>query len=301
MTRRGWTLFAVQSVIWGTPYLLISIAVESLSPVSVVAGRTSIAALLLLPVALHQRALGPALTRTHLPWVLAFAAIEMAGPFLLLGHAEQTLPSGITGLLVATVPIFGAIVAFGLGDRHALSRVRILGMAIGLAGVALVVGAASGDGEVHLVNVAEVLLVAVCYAVAPFITYRKLDGVAGIGIATVALGAVGAVYLPIALLLEDGGVTARSAAALVALAVLCTSVAFVTFFALIREVGPDRATLITFVNPVVALLLGFLVLDETLSGGQLLGLPLVLAGCWLATRRPPGEPVDEGPLLIPEP
>lgn len=301
MTRRGWTLFSVQSVIWGTPYLLISIAVESLSPVSVVAGRTSIAALLLLPVALHQRALGPALERRHLPWVLAFSAIEMAGPFLLLGHAEQTLPSGITGLLVATVPIFGAIVAFGLGDRHALSRVRIVGMAIGLAGVALVVGAASGDGEVHLLNVAEVLLVAVCYAVAPFITYRKLDGVPGIGIATIALGAVGAVYLPLALVFEDGGVTARSAAALVGLAVLCTSIAFVTFFALIREVGPDRATLITFVNPVVALLLGFVVLGETLSAGQLLGLPLVLAGCWLATRRPAGESVDEGPVLIPEP
>jgi len=301
MTQRGWTLFAVQSVIWGTPYLLISIAVESLSPVSVVAGRTSIAALLLLPVALHQRALGPALARQHLPWVLAFAAIEMAGPFLLLGHAEQSLPSGITGLLVATVPIFGAVTAFVLGDRHALSRVRIVGMVVGLAGVALVVGAASGDGEVHLRNVLEVLLVAVCYAIAPFITYRKLGGVPGLGIAVVALGAVGAAYLPAALLVEDGGVTARSATALGGLAVLCTSVAFVTFFALIREVGPDRATLITFVNPVVALLLGFVVLDETLSGGQLLGLPLVLAGCWLATRRPPSEPVDEGPLLIPEP
>lgn len=301
MTRRGWTLFAIQSAIWGTPYLLIAVAVESFSPVSVVAGRTSIAALLLLPVALHQGALRPALARRHLPWVLAFAAIEMAGPFLLLGHAEQTLPSGITGLLVATVPIFGAIVAFGFGDRHALSRIRIVGMAIGLAGVALVVGAASGDGEVRLINVAEVLVVAVCYAVAPFITYRKLGDVPGLGIATVALGAVGAVYLPIALVVEDGDVTTRSAAALVALAVLCTSVAFVTFFALIREVGPDRATLITFVNPVVALLLGFVVLDETLSAGQLLGLPLVLAGCWLATRRPPSEPLDEGPLLIPEP
>jgi drug/metabolite transporter (DMT)-like permease len=215
--------------------------------------------------------------------------------------AEQSLPSGITGLLIATVPIFGAIVAFSFGDRHALGRIRIAGMVVGLLGVALVVGAASGEGEVRLVNVLEVLLVAVCYAVAPFITYRKLEGVPGLGIATVALGAVGAVYLPIALLVQDGGVTGRSAAAIGALAVLCTSVAFVTFFALIREVGPDRATLITFVNPVVALLLGFLVLDETLSGGQLLGLPLVLAGCWLATRRPADQPADEGPVLIPEP
>jgi drug/metabolite transporter (DMT)-like permease len=299
VSRRGWTLFAIQSVIWGTPYLLIAVAVESFSPVSVVAGRTTLAALLLLPVALHQGALRPALA--HWPWVLAFAVIEMAGPFLLLGHAEQTLPSGITGLLVATVPIFGAFVAFGLGDRHALSRVRIIGMAIGLGGVALVVGAASGEGDIRLVNVIEVLVVAVCYAVAPFITFRKLVGVPGIGIATLALGMVGIAYLPIALVLEDGSPTGRSIAALVTLAVLCTSVAFVTFFALIREVGPERATLITFVNPVVALFLGVVVLDEALSGGQLLGMPLVLAGCWLATRRPADEPVPDGPILVPEP
>lgn len=299
MSRRGWTLFAIQSVIWGTPYLLIAVAVESFSPVSVVAGRTTLAALLLLPVALYQGALRPALA--HWPWVLAFAVIEMAGPFLLLGHAEQTLPSGITGLLVATVPIFGAFVAFGLGDRHALSRVRIIGMAIGLAGVALVVGAASGEGDIRLVNVVEVLIVAVCYAVAPFITFRKLVGVPGIGIATLALGMVAIAYLPIALVLEDGSPTGRSIAALVTLAVLCTSVAFVTFFALIREVGPERATLITFVNPVVALFLGVVILDEALSGGQLLGMPLVLAGCWLATRRPADAPVADGPILVPEP
>lgn len=291
MSRRGWTLFAVQSVIWGTPYLLIAIAVETFSPVSVVAGRTGIAALLLLPLALRAGALGPALR--HWPWVAAFAAIEMAGPFVLLGHAEQTLPSGLTGLLVATVPIFGALVAFGLGDRHALSRVRVVGMALGLGGVALVVGA-SGDGEVALVPVLEVLVVAVCYAIAPFITYRKLTDVPGIGIAALSLTMVAAVYVPLSLVLEDGTHTARTWSALVALAVLCTSVAFVTFFALIREVGPERATLITFVNPVVALLLGFVVLHERLSPGQLLGMPLVLAGCWLATRPPRAAVGPEG-------
>jgi drug/metabolite transporter (DMT)-like permease len=290
VSRRGWTLFAVQSVIWGLPYLLIAIAVESLEPATVVAGRTGIAAVLLLPIAVHQGALRPALAQ--LRWVAAFGAIEMAGPFLLLGVAEQTLPSGITGLLVATVPIFGAIVAFTLGDRHALSRIRVVGMAVGLAGVALVVGAGTEDGTVTLLPVLAVLVVAVCYAVAPFITYRKLDGVPGIGIATVSLAMVGLAYLPVAAVVQDGLPSARSAAALLALAVVCTAVAFVTFFALIREVGPDRATLITFVNPVVALALGLVVLDETLVIGQLVGLPFVLGGCWLATRgRPPDEPI----------
>lgn len=279
------------SVIWGLPYLLISVAVESLSPAAVVAGRTGVAALLLLPVALRQGALRPALERRHLPWVLAFAAIEMAGPFILLGHAEQTLPSGITGLLVATVPLFGAVTAFALGDRHALSRERLVGLAVGLAGVGLVVGVGSAEGTVRLVNVAEVLLVAVCYSIAPFITYRKLTDVPGIGIATVALGVVGLAYLPIALVAQGGSSTGRSVAALGALAVVCTAIAFVTFFALIREVGPSRATVITFINPVVALALGLVVLDEHLVWGQVAGLPLVLVGCWLATRHRAPEPV----------
>ncbi|MCU1371470.1 MAG: hypothetical protein JWO77_2664 [Ilumatobacteraceae bacterium] len=274
------------SLIWGVPYLLISISVESLAPATIVAGRTGIAALLLLPIAVRQGSLEIALR--FWPWILAFGVIEMAIPFILLGHAEQTLPSGLTGLLVATVPLFGAVVAFILGDHHALTRTRILGLCIGVVGVALVVGAASGDGDIRLVNVAEVLVVAVCYAIAPFITDRKLAEVPGIGLATLALGMVAIGYLVPAALTQDETPTGRSIGALVALAIICTAIAFVIFFALIREVGPAQATVITFVNPIVALALGVVVLDETLSRGQLLGLPVVLAGCWLAAgKRPP--------------
>jgi drug/metabolite transporter (DMT)-like permease len=288
-------LFSAMALIWGTPYLLISVAVESLSPPAVVAGRTGIAAIILLPLALRQGSLQVALR--HWRWILAFATIEMAIPFILLGHAEQTLPSGLTGLLVATVPLFGAVVAFALGDHHALTRGRILGLLLGVAGVALVVGAAGGDGEVRLLNVAEVLVVAVCYAIAPFITDRKLGEVPGIGLAALALGMVAVAYVGPALATQHDAPTGRSVAALVSLAILCTAIAFVIFFALIREIGPARATVITFINPVVALALGLVVLDEHLSSGQLIGLPIVLAGCYLAT----GHRTDEGPLLIPEP
>jgi drug/metabolite transporter (DMT)-like permease len=283
-------LFSAMSVIWGLPYLLISISVESLTPAAVVAGRTGIAALLLLPLAVRDGSLRVALR--FWPWILAFAVIEMAIPFVLLGHAEQTLPSGLTGLLVATVPLFGAIVSYLLGDHHALTRSRVLGLFIGVTGVALVVGAAGGDGDIRLVNVAEVLVVAVCYAVAPFITARKLTEVPGIGLAALALGMVAVAYVPPALLTQDEAPTARSLSALLALAVVCTGIAFVIFFALIREVGPARATVITFINPVVALALGVIVLDEHLSWGQLVGLPIVLLGCWLAAdmRPPPPDP-----------
>jgi len=299
VSRRGWILFSLMSVIWGVPYLLISIAVESLEPATVVAGRTGIAALLLLPLAVHQGSLAVALR--FWPWILAFAVIEMAIPFVLLGHAEQTLPSGLTGLLVATVPLFGAIVAYVLGDHHALTRSRILGLVIGVAGVALVVGAAGGDGDVRLVNVAEVLVVAVCYAVAPFITARKLTEVPGVGLAALALAMVAVGYIVPASLTQDQTPTGRSIGALVALAVLCTAIAFVIFFALIREVGPARATVITFINPIVALALGVVVLDEHLSWGQILGLPIVLAGCWLAAGRRPAEVEPAAELATPAP
>jgi drug/metabolite transporter (DMT)-like permease len=282
-------LFAAMSVLWGVPYLLIKEAVDTFAPASVVAGRTGLGALLLLPVAIHQRALRPALAQWR--WVLAFAVIEMAGPFMLLSHAEQTLPSGLTGLLVATVPLVGAVLAFSRGDHHALSPARVAGLAIGLAGVAIIVGGSAGDGTVRPVAVAEVLVVAVCYATAPFIVAGKLDGVPGIGVATLALAVVGIGYLPVAFLTQDGTPSGRSVAALGGLAVICTAVAFVTFFALIAEVGPARAPVFTYVNPVVALTLGVVVLDERLHTGLILGFPVVLVGCWLAASHRGDEPL----------
>ena len=290
---RGWLLFAVMGLIWGMPYLFIKQAVDSYSPASVVAGRTLLAALVLLPFALRQKALRPALRR--IGWVLAFGAIEMAGPFLLLAHAEQTLPSGLTGLLVATVPLFAALIAFGGGDRTVLKPLRTTGLLVGFVGVGIIVagpGLAAG-GTLGLVAIGEVLLVAVCYAIAPFIVARKLQDVPALGTITLSLAAVGIFYLPLALLTQHEMPTVPSTVSLVALAVICTAVAFIVFFALIDHVGPARAPLFTYVNPVVAILLGALVLGEQLTVGLLVGFPLVIFGCWLAATggslraRPP--------------
>lgn len=270
------------ALLWGMPYLFIKEAVESYSPAAVVAGRTLIAALILLPIAIRRRALLPALRVW--PWVLAFGAIEMAGPFFLLSHAEQTLPSGLTGLLVATVPLFAAIIAFSRGDRGVLRPARAVGLFIGFGGVAIVVagpGIASG-GPDALVAIAEVLVVAVLYATAPFIVATKLKNVPSIGTITLSMAAVGIFYLPIAFLAQHEVPTARSTVSLLLLAVLCTAVAFIGFFALIREVGPARAPLFTYVNPVVAIALGAIVLGEHVTTGLLVGFPLIILGCWLA-------------------
>ena len=279
---RAWVLFAAMAVLWGMPYLFIKQAVDSYSPASVVAGRTLIGALLLLPFALRQKALRPAFSK--IGWVLAFGAIEMAGPFLLLGHAEQTLPSGLTGLLVATVPLFAALIALTGGDRSVLKPARAIGLVVGFVGVAvIVIGPGLGiDGGVGLIAIGEVLLVAVCYAIAPFIVATQLKDVPALGSVTLSLFAVGLFYLPIAFLTQHEVPTVQSTVSLLALAVLCTAVAFVVFFALIAHVGPVRAPLFTYVNPVVAIILGVIILGEDLTVGLLIGFPLVILGCWLA-------------------
>lgn len=293
MTRRGWVLFLAQGVIWGIPYLLIKEAVATIEPPAVVAGRTGIAALLLLPFALRRGVLAPALARW--PTVLLFTAVEMGGPFLLLADAETVLPSGLTGLLVSTVPLFGMFVAFATGDRTVFRLTRVLGLLIGLAGVALILSGDHGDGVVRAWNVIEVLLVAVGYSVAPFIAHHRLGEVPGLGLAALSLTFVGLAYLPVALVVQDTWPSARSAAALGGLAVVCTAIAFVTFFALIEEVGPARSTLITYVNPVIALTLGVVLLGESLSVGLVVGFPVVLLGCWMAASHR-----DDDVVVVPE-
>lgn len=302
-TRRGWLLFAAMCLLWGVPYLLIRVAVDSISPPAIVAGRTLIAALLLLPFAIRSGALAAAWKRW--PWGLAFGLVEMAGPFVLLGHAEQTLHSGMTGLLVATVPLFAALIALGGGDRGVLRPARAIGLVIGFLGVAIVVaGPGLFGGDVSLLAAGEILLVAVLYATAPFIVDRKLADVPSIGTITLSLLMIGILYLPIAALTQHEVPTATSVAALLALAVVCTAVAFLAFFALIREVGPVRAPLFTYVNPVVAIVLGALVLAEPLTLGLLIGFPLIIAGCWFAATggrlRPPASSVpDLAPGTLP--
>ena len=217
ITRQGWVLFGLMGAIWGVPYLFIKVAVEHLSPPVVVFGRTSIAAVPLVFFAARADALRP--TLAYWKPVLAFALLEMAIPWLLLTDAEQHLPSGLTGLLIACVPIVGAIVAFLLGDRSALRPKRLAGIAVGLAGVALLVAADLG-GEAPWWSVVEVLLVCVGYATAPFIAARRLGHLPDLGVVAVSLSIVAVVYAPFAWIARpDDAPPAEAWAAVVALGV----------------------------------------------------------------------------------
>ncbi len=288
MTGPAWTLFAAMSVIWGMPYLFIKIAVTELSPAAVAGSRTLLAAVVLLPLAAHQGALRPVLRLW--PWVVAFALLEMAGPWLLLGDAETRVSSGFAGLMIATVPIVGVLVARARGDQHAFARSRMLGLAAGILGVAALVGLDSVAGHVDLRSVVELLLVAVGYALAPVLATTRLAGVPSLGVIAASVGLVALIYLPWTVgAYAQGLPSADVLGSVLMLGLVCTALAFVLFFALIARVGPVRATVITFLNPAVAIGLGLIVLDEPLTLGMALGFPLVLLGAWLATRATPAE------------
>jgi drug/metabolite transporter (DMT)-like permease len=290
MSRRGWFLFAAMGVIWGIPYLLIKVADGGVSVPVLVCTRVALGSLLLLPAAIrggHLRAL-----KGNAGWLAAFTAFEIVGPFALLSNAEKHLPSSTSGLLVAAVPIFSALLAWltRAGDR--LTLIRWAGLAIGLGGVALLAGPSAG--QVGPLPVIEVLLVALGYSIGPLIANRKLSHLPPVAVNTVCLGAAAIVYAPFAALTFPHQVpSAQVLLALAALGLVCTGAAFLVFFRLIAEVGPARATVITYVNPAVAVTLGVLVLGEHLTAAIGVSFVLILGGSVLATR--PSEPKAAAP------
>jgi len=293
LSRRGLALFAAMSVIWGMPYLFIKIAVGGV-PVSVlVLARVLIGAALLLPIALRRGQF--AALRGAWRWVAAFAFVEITFPWIVLSEAERSISSSLSGLLLASVPIIIALLGLLLrvGDR--LSPIRWIGLLIGLGGVALLAGpnliGAHASGAVAR-SVGEVLFVALCYAIGPLIANRKLDGVPSVALTAASLSIAAVAYAPLAALDWPSSVpSAKVLASIVGLAVICTAAAFLIFFRLIAEVGPARASVVTYINPAIAVSLGVAVLGERVTPTMLLTFGTILVGSVLATR-PSGRQAD---------
>lgn len=295
MSRKGWLLFGALCVIWGIPYLLIRVAVRDFSPPTLVFFRTAPAALLLLPLAVRRGQLRPLLP--HWRWVLAFTVVELAGPWLLLARAEQHLSSSTTGLLIASVPLMGAVLYGFVPGMERLDRRRLVGLVVGFAGVAALVGI--DIGQIDLVAVGEVALTALGYAVGPLVISRRLGDLPGLGVVGAAVTVTAVGYAPVALTNLPQNPSAQAIGAVAVLAIVCTALAFLVFFALILEVGPARSTVITYINPLVAVLLGVVLLNEPFTVGIAVGLPLILAGSVLATGRSvgPQEPAPTASRL----
>ena len=281
MSRRGWVLFVAMGLIWGVPYLMIKVAVDELTPATLVLFRTAVAAAILLPLALARGQLRPVLPK----WrpLLLFTVVEIAMPWLLLSNAERRLSSSLSGLLLAAVPLIGALIGWATGGERLGPR-RILGLGIGILGVAALVGLDLSVDDVPALL--QVALVAIGYAVGPFVLARYLTGVPGLGVIAAALTVTAVAYAPVGILqMPSHWPSAKVVWSVIGLGVLCTAIAFVVFFALIDEVGPVRATVITYVNPAVAVALGVIVLGEPMTVGIGVGFALVLGGSVLATWR----------------
>jgi drug/metabolite transporter (DMT)-like permease len=286
MSRRGWLLFAAMCVIWGIPYLLIKVAVRDIGPAELVFVRTALGAVLLLPIALARKELRAALR----PWLplLVYTAVEIAVPWLLLSDAERRVDSSLSGLVIAGVPLVAAVLARLVGRSDRLNAQRVGGLLAGIAGVGLLLGFHGGAAGAR--PILELLGVVVCYASGPLIIERWLSSVPRYGVSAASLVVGAVLFAPISIpKLPDLArhISLEAALAALALAVVCTALAFVLFFALIAEVGGARATVITFVNPAVAVVLGALLLHERITVVTVVAFALILVGSVLSTRRPP--------------
>lgn len=284
MSRRGILLFAALSVIWGMPYLLIKYAIDEINPIAMVFLRTLPAAVILLVVSAFRGKL-----RSNLKfWKVAaqFAVVEMVFAWWFVAEAERTLSSGLTGLLISTVPLFSVVIARIQGDQTAFAAHRLLGLAVGIIGVALLVGLDTADLQLSPVPVLMILLAAFGYALGPVLVANGMSQADAPTMIGMSMAVVSAIYLPLVPSnLPSVWPSATAIWAMVGLVVLCTVAAFLVFFALIAEIGPVRSTLITYVNPAVALVLGVVLLAEPITLGLVLGFPLVLAGSYLASRK----------------
>lgn len=283
-------LFLSLSLIWGLPYLFIKVAVADLNPVVIVWGRVALAALVLLPIALARGMVKQ--LRPYVWWILAFAVIEIGIPFLMLGWAETRISSSLAALLVAAVPIIAAVLALILGLDDRLSGIRVVGLFVGIVGVACLVGLDVTGGQ--WLAVGAMLIVALGYATGPIIVATKLSAAPSLGVIAVALSLNALWYAPLAWIARPSThVPAHAWGAVAVLGLVCTALAFLVFFSLIAEVGPARTTVITYLNPAVALILGVIVLNEPITLGLVIGFPLVLLGSYLATRKSPQEAQPE--------
>jgi len=284
VTRRGLFLFAGLGIAWGIPYLFIKVAVGELEPAMVVFARSALAAVLLLPLALFRREV--AIVLRYWKPMLAYTVVEIVLPWYFLSSAEQNLPSSTAGLLLAAVPLAGVAVAFFMGRPARLSGVNWLGIALGMLGVAGLVGLDIGGSD--LPSVLEMAVVVVGYALGPAILSRWMPDLPGVGVVAVSLAGAALIYVPLVLV---GGSwpaawpSAQVTVAIIVLAVVCSALAFLLMVGLIAEIGPVKATTITYVNPAVAIIAGVVVLGERVTVYTVLGFALVLSGSWLVTRR----------------
>ena len=287
MSRRSLILFILAGFLWGIPYLFIRIAVDpetGFSPAIVVFIRVFIGALILIPISIYDKSLFTAIKGWK--YIAVYALFEMVIPWILIGTAEQSISSGLAGLLVASVPIFSTIISSMYGDKSVWHPRRLFGMAVGFLGVFLLVGIESFTGSSDPVAIFMMLGASIGYAYAVIYITRKMPGVSGVAINGIAMAMTALFYAPTLFVLwPDNKISLSATYSVIALGIFSTGIAFAVFFTVMAEIGPTRASLVTYMNTAFAVVLGVLILSEPLTVGILVGLPLVLIGSYLACRK----------------
>jgi drug/metabolite transporter (DMT)-like permease len=288
MSWRAWITFAVLCIAWGVPYFFIKIALEELPPVSIAWGRITLAAVILLPIA-WRRGVLPAALR-HKGAILAFAVAELVFPFAAIAYGEQWISSSLAGILVAAVPLTVLLIAPLFGVRERLGGRRLLGLAIGFSGVVALLGLDTGHGPMLWAGVGAIAIAVIGYAVGPLIVQRHLGEVDELGALSLSLAAASVILLPIAWISAPSQLPSMvPLISVVILGVVCTALALLLYFYLINAAGAARASLVAYVCPAVAALLGVAILHERFGPSSFAGLVMILFGSWLASKRTPRE------------
>jgi drug/metabolite transporter (DMT)-like permease len=290
VSTRAWGGFFAVAVLWGIPYLFIRIAVDDgVPPVFLAWARVTMAAAVLLVLARRAGVLGS--LRGRWRWVAAYAIAEIAIPFPLIGFGEQRVSSSLAAILIAAVPLIMTVLAIRMDPSERATGWRLVGLCVGLAGVVALVGIDVAGRADELVGALAILLAAAGYAVGPMLLKRDLSGLDARAVMGASLGIVALVLAPLAAIEPPTRAPSAGAlASIVVLGLLCTALAFVVFANLLAEIGPSRASVITYVAPVVAVALGVAVLGERPGVGAVAGLLLILAGSWLSAKATPPTP-----------
>ena len=283
MRARAWLAFVGLGITWGLPYFFIKIAVQEISPFDVAWGRITLAALILLPIAWRRGALRT--LAAHKGAVLAFALLEFTIPFCLISMGERWIPSSITAILIATVPIIIALISRFFGVHERLGALRVVGLMVGLAGVIALVGLGTLSGTRAWLGVGYVVISTICYAMGALTIQRYLHAIDSIGPIAGSLAIASLLLLvPAMLTLPHRMPSALALSSVAILGLVCTALSMLMMFYLVKNAGASRAAIITYINPAVATLLGMALLDERLGAWGLTGFGLILLGSWLATR-----------------
>ena len=302
MDRRSWFLLLTLGAIWGASYMFIEIGLRDLSPAMVAFVRIALAALVLVPIAAAQGTLAG--IRPVAISLVAVGAIQVAGPFLLIGAGQEEISSSLAGILVASAPLFTALLAIWVDHEERSQGLRLGGIMVGFGGVAMLLGVDLGGEGAALVGGLFVVLASLGYAIGGFIVKHRLGELAPVAMSGLVMAAAAVLMLPIAFTTAPDELPGLGPAVAVAtLGVVGTGIAFVIFYGLIGTVGPARAFLVTYIAPAFAVVYGATLLDEEITAATIGGLVLILAGSWLAAEgRLPGRPrveVEEGPPSMP--